>query len=205
MTKATYTTIANVEAYLIQTIDAGFQPDVQNWIAAVTAQIDDMANRKIVADTYGDEDFELRYFDVTSYGHLTIDDCVEIQKVEYKSGDSWVEVLAADYATYPALAPFRRITYTFPVGAQAVRIRAKWGYRATLPEDLMWAATVMVAGICTANQALANGSHGPVMKEKVGNYEVAYGANSQNEGRSGGLKDLELAKEIISKYRKILI
>ncbi len=206
MIPSVYTTIAKVEAYLIQDIDPSFQANVTRWIAGVTTMMDSMANRKLVADTYlSDEQFEVRYFDVTRYGYLTIDDCVEIESIEQKVGDSWEEVSASDYETYPAIAPFRRISYAFPVGVQNVRIRARWGYMEEITDDLEWAATVLVAGICIANQAVAGRNPGPLVKEKIGNYEVAYGSSKDNDGKAAGFSDLTEAHEIVARYRKLLI
>lgn len=204
MTPTPYTTIAKVEAYLLQEISSEFESNVERWILGVSRLMDDLANRKLVADSYdSDEAFEMQYFDVTKYGYLTIPDCVEIEQVELKSGDSW-DVIST-YEAYPTLAPFRKVVYGFPVGMQNVRIRARWGYMDEITTDLEWAASVIVAGICIANQAVAGRNPGPVSKEKIGNYEVTYGGGSDNKGKASGFSDLEEAKSIIANYRKILI
>jgi hypothetical protein len=204
MTPTPYTTVAKVEAYLLQDIDPTFAANVERWILGASRTMDDMANRKLVADAYdSDEAFELRYFDVTKYGYLTIDDCVEIEQVEQKNGDDWDVI--TDYDPYPAVAPFRKVVYAFPVGMQNARIRARWGFMEEITTDLEWAATVLVAGICIANQAVAGRNPGPVTKEKIGNYEVTYGSGSDNAGKAAGFRDLEEAKSIIANYRKILI
>lgn len=204
MTQTPYTTIAKVEAYLLEDIDPSFVANVERWILGIGRTMDDLANRKLVADTYdSDEEFETRYFDVTKYGYLTIDDCVEIEQVEEKNGDSWSVI--SDYDPYPTLAPHRKIVYAFPVGLQNVRIRAKWGFMEEITTDLEWAATVLVAGVCIANQAIAGRNPGPVSREKIGNYDVTYAGGNDNAGKTAGFRDLEEAKAIIANYRKILI
>lgn len=206
MTRTPYTTIAKVEAYLLEEIDDAFESNVLRWISGISRNIDEMANRKLVADTYeSDESFELRYFDVENFGYVSIDDCVDIESVEYKNGASWVALDSSQYETYTTLPPFRKIIAPFPVGLQTVRIRAKWGYMEEITEDLEWAATVLVAGVCIANQAISGRNPSPVSREKIGNYEVTYGNGNDNAGKSAGFRDLDEAKGIIAGYRKILI
>lgn len=206
MTKTPYTTIAKVQDYLLEDIAEGFQPNVERWILGISRAMDEMANRKLVADEYDSgESLELRYFDVDQYGFVSIDDCVEIESVEYKNGDSWAVLDDTAFQTYPALPPYRKLVYSFPPGLQTVRIRANWGYMETITEDLEWAATVLAAGVCIANQAVAGRNPGPVSSEKIGNYSVSYASGNDNAGKSAGFRDLDEAKQIVANYRKILI
>ncbi len=206
MTRTPYTTIAKVEAYLLEEIADSFEANVERWISGISRNMDEMANRKLVADTYeSDEALELRYFDVENLGYVSIDDCVEIDSVEYKSGTSWVALDTTEYETYPTLAPFRKLVAVFPPGMQTVRVRARWGYMDEITEDLEWAATVLVAGVCIANQAVAGRNPGPVSSEKIGNYSVSYASGNDNAGKSAGFRDIDEAKQIVANYRKILI
>lgn len=206
MTKTPYTTIEKVQAYLLQDISESFQANVERWILGISRTMDQMANRQLVADTYeSEESLELRYFDVEKLGYITIDDCVEIESIEYKNGDDWEELDASEYDLYPAIAPHRKIIYAFTPGLQAVRVRARWGYMEDITEDLQWAATVLVAGVCTANQAITGRNPGAVVKEKIGTYEVQYTPGIDNDGKVASFRDLEEAKEIIAGYKKILL
>lgn len=200
MSRTPYTTIALVENYLIRDIHETFQSQVEAWILAVGDIMDSDANRKLVADTYdSDESFELKYFDCEKYGYLVIDDCVAVESVESKEGDTWSDT---DYELYPALAPHRKLTGSFPLGLQKTRVRAHWGYFEEIPQDLQFAATVFAAGICLANMAASGENPNIVLREKIGNYEVAYG---DGKGSSASMKDYERAKEIVESYRKIEI
>lgn len=202
MTNTPYTTIELVEAYLKEDIEPAFVSSMERWILGVSLSMDVLANRKLVADEYdSDEQFELRYFDVTKYGYVTIDDCMEIESVESKNNDIWEEVTTD---AYPTLPPFRKVIYGFPVGLQNVRIRARWGYMEEITADLEWAATVIAAGVYIAKKTADGTSSGQVAREKIGNYEISY-ANSGTDGKSIGFMDLGEAKTIVSNYRKILI
>jgi hypothetical protein len=206
MTPSKYTSVLDVEAYMVQAINAGFEANVERWISAVSRYMDDKANRKLVADSYdSDESFELRYFDVSTYGFVTIDDCIEIESIEYRSGDSWVSLNDTEFEVYPALAPHRRVVHGFSLGNQVVRIRARWGYMEDITEDLSWAATVLVSGICIANQAVGGNAPGTISNEKIGNYQVAYASSKDSDGRTGGLRDLDEANAIIANYRRIAL
>lgn len=187
-----YTTVEAVENYTRETISEAMEAQVEAWIAAVSNMLDNMANRKLVADTIGsgEDEFEVKYFDAKGNGNVFIDDCQEIDEVE--TGDPQTDVYAAftDYYAYPKLAPFRRLVGSFPAGLQSVKVSARWGFFNELPEDIKFAATVIVSGIYL-NHTSGNAS---VKSEKIGNYAVTYADDE-------GFNDFERAKGVVENYR----
>ena len=46
-----YTSIANIQNYLLTNIDLAFQPKVEKWIESIEAYIDNQTGRNFIADT----------------------------------------------------------------------------------------------------------------------------------------------------------
>ena len=204
MTRTPYTTVADVENYLLKDINTSFEGNISKWILAVSAEMDRMANRKLVADTYGaEEELELKYFDVEQVGYVTVDDFVDISSVQQKEGDTWTD---RDFEPYPALPPSRKIIGSFSYGLQSIRVRAQWGlfHPDSIPEDLQHACTVLVSGVCLANQSAGGVSAMPISREKIGNYDVAY-ATGDAAGKAGGYQDIASALDVIQGYRRLAI
>lgn len=187
---ADYTTISAVENYTLKEIDPAFQPQVTEWITGVSLAMDQEANRTLVAE---DTDSEL-FFDGTGKTALAIDDYVTITSVEV--GDVYGENFAAitDFVKYPAVAPFRRLIRRegyFDCGIQNVKVTGRAGYFAALPEDIKFAATVLVAGIINAQEPGASRKK----SESIGNYSVSYTDEK-------GIADYKQALAIVAKYRR---
>lgn len=192
---ATYTTIAKVEAYTLQDIASGFESNVTVWITGVSALMDTLTNRKLEAD--GSD--SIKYYDGNGKEFVSIDDLQTITTVEL--GDHWGENFTAvtNYVKYPAVAPHRALILKSGVwtgGLQNVKITGDWGYFAngSLPEDLAFAATVLVGGIITAQNPNAQNKK----MERIGNYQVAYSDDK-------GLADYNRALSIIDRYKKHVI
>jgi hypothetical protein len=189
-----YTTIEAVEKYTGITIAEGDEASVQEYIGGISRFFDQMTDRKLVADEEeSGEDPEYRIYDGYGLPWLAIDDCVEIVSVEI--GGDFATSLAAvtDASGYPAIAPYRKLYRAagFPAGIQNIRVAARWGYRAELPEDLKFAATVIVGGILLAKQPGVQGKK----SESIGNYSVTYSDDK-------GIADYDRALSILEGYKR---
>lgn len=185
---ADYTDQAAVETYLGKTLTA----DPAAWIAAVSAFIDKYTGRTFVTDEAPSE----RLFEGNSGQKLIIDDCIDVTKVEIgdRYGDNFEET--TDYQAFPLNETPKTMlglkNRGWGVGIH--RITANWGYSASRPDDIAFAATVLVAGI--ANFALQTGS--AIKSETIGNYSVSYDT-------AQGAADYERAMAILDSYRRITI
>lgn len=202
-----YTTEEIIENYLLQNIDATFSDQIDSWIAGIEKIIDQYTGRNFIADSTA----TARLFDGDGRQDLLIDECVAVTKVEVgldSYGNSFLEISASGadrYFTYPANAtlksvPIHKISLNargWAPGRQNNRITAKWGYSATVPADIQFAATVFVAGIL--NQHRQGGDE--IKSEHIGNYTVTY--NTDQGANSFG--DFENAKRILDSYKKLNI
>lgn len=195
-----------IENYLLLTIEASYQEQVENWIASIEKFIDQLTGRNFVADSAT----SARVFDGNGRTDLLIDDCVAITKVEAgndECGDSFTEVLAAGSGRYLALpnnyaslgVPIRKLHLLsgyWLKGLQNARITAKWGYSTVVPDDIKFAVTVIVAGLCCNLGQLVTSRN--VQSERIGEYSVSY-ANDAN------WQDFARAKQILESYKKFEI
>ena len=198
-----YTTEEKIEAYLggIAITTGG----AANYILAAQKLIEQLTNRVFKAESTA----SIRLFDGNDKQYLDIDDCVEVTKVEVGNdgwGDSFTEILSTGINRYYTLpnnnlsdeVPIRRIglrSRLFIIGNANHRITAKWGYSASVPDDISFAATVIAAGMYYQNRG---GKTGPVKSERIGEYQVTY-------ADQGGVNDLKLATEILQGYKKYLL
>ena len=190
-----YTNLTNVENYALQEIATAYEPQVTEWIEAVSRMFDQMANRVIVAaPEESGQELEARYFDGNGRAVLPIDECVELGTV--KVGDQFGANLTAitDYVRFPRTGAIRRLTRqsgVFERGIQNVEITGRWGYLDELPKDLEFAATVVVAGIINAQRPTGQAKK----SEKIGNYQVTYADDR-------GVADYSRAMAIVESYRR---
>lgn len=187
------TTIEKIEDYLLIDIDPSFEPKVQQYINVVTAYIEKYTGRKFSVD----ESATARIYDGNGTNEIYIDDADEITKVEVSYGGypaSFTEV--TEYYTYPAnTKPITKIILPYEYfyqGNQNVKVTAKWGYGADVPEDLSFAAIVMVAGIINYQ----NSDDKDISSETIGRYSVTYKTNSPQE------HDFSNAKAILKTYKR---
>jgi hypothetical protein len=196
-----YTTEAKIAAYINATIATGASS-----FAILAAQdfIDNYTGRNFKADGTA----SARLFSGNDRQALAIDDCVDVTKVEVGSnmwGDSFDEQVNTEgqtpqYYELPAnyaadKVPIRKIglrSRLFIGGNANHRITAKWGYSASVPDDVSLAATVIASGIYNQNRGENTGA---IKSEKIGEYQVSY-ANEK------GMNDLEQAMAILDKYKK---
>lgn len=171
-----YTTEAQLESFLDTTITAG---DADDFMDQAEAFIDSETGRNFKADTSA----SARRFRGTDKKLLVIDDCVEITKVEKANdhwGDSLTTISSDDYILQPRNhsaegIPIKGIFYKHGFwgigegGLENHKITAKWGYSVDPPDDIVFAATILAAGLYSANR-----SEGGVESERIGNYQVKY-------------------------------
>ena len=184
-----YTTITKVENYLLTEIDLSFQSQVEDWIEAVSKDIDNYTQRSFTSTT------ETRYFDGNNKREMRIDDALAITTLELSSeyyGNTFTE--EEDYITIPANElPITRIHLKdnwFYNGIQNVKITADWGYSATTPSDIEFAATVLVGAII--NNQMNNDAK---ESESIGDYKVSFTDNKQE-------KDYQRAINILDSYKR---
>ena len=190
-----YTDIENVENYTLQEIATAYEPQVTEWIEAVSRMFDQMANRTIVAaPEESGQELEARYFDGNGRAVLPIDECVELGtvKVGDEYGENFTEI--ADPVRFPRTGAIRRIIHRsgiFDCGIQNVEVTGRWGYLDELPKDLEFAATVVVAGIINAQRPTGQAK----TSEKIGNYQVTYSSDR-------GIADYNRALGIVESYKR---
>jgi hypothetical protein len=202
MAKKGYTNKTEIENYLLTTIDATFNSQVDNWIESMENYIDQMTGRNFIADAVSNDSD--RYYDGDNTSKLLIDDAVEITELEVGEGstmtpDTTKMKADGDYVLYPAnRLPITRIQLRggyFPNWPhQAIRVKARWGYSEAVPADIKQVATVLVAGIIN----YGNTSEGEVKSMNIGSYSVTYKDEKQ-------WQDFERVAEILKNYKKFII
>lgn len=195
---ANYSSESKVADFLDTTIPDGDVSDFLN-------QADKIINKLTGRNFDADESASARWFKGSDRKVLLIDDCIEITKVE-KANDKWGESLteidSSDYILVPRNyqsegIPIKGVYYKhgiFGTGGDHVenhKVTAKWGYSANPPEDIVFAATVITAGLYVANR-----QEGSVEREKIGNYSVTYGDEAH-------WASFDRVKEVLSGYKKI--
>jgi hypothetical protein len=196
-----YTNEDKIADFLGEAVDI----DLSAFILAVQNYIDNVTGRNFVAD----EIATARLFDGDDEQVLTIDDCIEVTKLEVGNdgyGDSFTEILATGTDRYFTL-PNNAIVKGFPIiqlalrertfiqGIQNQKVTAKWGYSEYVPDDISWVATFLVSSIY--KQGL-NQNFGGIKSERIGEYSVSFGGEGQNNGQS----DWEKAQVILNNYKK---
>jgi hypothetical protein len=206
MTNREYTTENKIAEYLGDiTIASG---DTYNAIMATQSYVENYTERIFKADSVASS----RLYDGNGRQAITIDDCISVTKVEIGNnyyGDSFTELVntgdTPEYYLLPNNYNYLNVPITkvgarnhyFINGNANHRITAKWGYSATVPKDIEFVATVLVAGIL--NQARQGGDQ--IKSEKIGNYQVTY--NTENGEDS--FSDFKQALSILESYKKLNI
>ena len=193
-----YTDIESVENYLLTSIDSGFAAQVEDWIAAMEAYVDNITGRNFIADSVASQ----RVYDGDNTTSLIIDDCVQITSVQIGSeaalnkDESDVD---DDYYIYPLnILPktgIRLVNGYFPSWPpQTVKVTAKWGYSVEVPADIKHAVTLLVAGIIN----FGNQAEGEIQSMSIGRYNVTYKDNKQWE-------DFQKLDKVFEHYKKYTI
>jgi hypothetical protein len=198
-----YTTLAKIENYLLVDVDETFHDQIDEWIENMSEYIELETGRVFEADT----EATTRKYEITkketdtigkylgSVKSLQIDDCVEIESIIIDDD----EIDGDDYITYPANStPITRIKLTddsgltFSEGEQNIEVSAKWGYSADPPGDIVFACTVLTAGVINNSWS----HEGEVKSVSMGSYSLVFKDEQ-------GLKDFERVEQILRKYKKV--
>ena len=198
-----YTTIEKIQNYLLIDIDAGFEPQVEEWIENMSDYIEGMTSRAFIADgTTSIKLYEVVAKNTDTIGSyvssvvdLRIDDCVEVESVTIDD----VAVAPGDFFVYPANGlPKTRIHLKadsgviFSQGEQNLKVSADWGYSVAAPGDIVFACTVLVAGIINNSWS----SEGEVKSISMGAYNLTF-----KDEKS--LSDFERVEEILKVYKRV--
>lgn len=173
-----YTSKSRIQNYLLINIDDSFASQIEEWISVVEKFIDDYCGTSFEGTT------EARYFDGDGTSEILIDDLVSLTKIEILDDDGSVEYTldaVTDYYLYPANktpknriiinrfnADVPRFPKTYP---QNVKITGEWGYSSSVPKDIQFVATRLVAGI------IGEGGYDigkEIKSERLGEYAITY-------------------------------
>jgi len=193
-----YTDSSKIEQFIGESISTS----LVEIIVAVQKYIENYTGRNFVADCIA----SARVFNGNNSQNLSIDDCIEITKVEIGNdsyGDSFTEILSTGsdrYYTLPANNeadgyPINKLflrSRVFLYGIQNVRITAKWGYSEEVPDDISWVATYLSSSIYKTG---IQGNIAGVKSERIGEYSVTFG---EGEGQT----DWDKAKVILDSYKR---
>lgn len=187
------TTKLAVENYLLTNIDSSFDTQIDEWIASVEAYMNKQTDRILLSDGVT-RDY---YYDVSKdcTRKIRLDEFISIDSItDVDSGD---EIPADDIYYYPSNAEYiNRIEYPngFTLGKRKIKVTGVRGRytEETLPADLKFAATVLLAEIIN----FGNTSVGEVKSETIGRYGVTYATDGQKV-------DLKRVQDILWSYRRI--
>lgn len=173
------------------------------------------ADRKLLADA---EDVERRFDPPTDRGSLLfIPDLAELTTLEYQPENATAETLTANedfwLEPYDAQAdpdqpqPFTQIRFyrrwRMPLGIserRSIVITGKWGYAATLPDDI-WLAALAHAG-CLMLPGVAQNTTGGVLEWKDADAAEKYGDDPFKMLRTGWELQFQLVAQA---YRRLVI
>jgi hypothetical protein len=195
MNKA-YITVEDVENMALVDVVDSFEPQIDEWIIAMSNQVSLLTNREWLAD---DTEYpEVRYFDGTGNSYLRIGEAVDIDSIEV--GEDYGENFTAvtDYITTPYnSSPITKLVRKDGVwdrGIKNIKVTGNFGYATEVPVDIKFAVAVLVAGIINAQ----SNQEGEIQSEKIGNYAVTYSTDEQKQ-------DYKRAMDIIQTRRVILL
>ena len=182
-----YTTIAQIEDYLLTEIAPAFEHRVLSWIEQVSRYIEQETGRVFIASA------SVKKYDGNSKDELFIDEIASLVSIKING----MFISSGDILLYPANeTPKTRIKLRngiFNKGEQNIEITANWGYSISCPLDITLATTIMVAGIINFAGELQDN----VKTERLADYSITY--------NDPEWKELEKAKQIIQSYTKISI
>lgn len=184
-----YTTKAAIENYMQVDIDGSFDTQVDEWIEAAELIIDQETNRNFIADEGAASD---KVFDGDGTDELVIPPTNDVDAVKLDPDGTALET--DQYALYPANQTIKtkiKLRYqVFPEGLQNIVITANWGTQG-VPKDIMFAATVIVAGILRHAWEDPN----EVQSMTIGRYTVSYKTRQQQD-------DLTSVQEILDRNKR---
>lgn len=169
-----YTTKAKIEDFLNLDIDGSLNATITTWIGWIQKWIDNYCQTTFEASA------EVRYYDGIGGNRLIIDDFVSVSQIDFLDVDGTVdETLGSDdYWTYPmnedAKFEIRLNPYgdnpVFPIGSNRIKINGTWGNTTSVPADVEWVATAMVADIIRRQTNVGRNTK----DETLGEYSVTF-------------------------------
>ena len=189
LTPKGYTNKGQIENYLLTTVNAIFHTQLDDWIAMMETHIDRITGRSFIADSVATE----KLYDGNSEKELLVDDFIGTPTIEIDG-----EALASDeYFVYPANGEKKNVLRRadggiWPSGNQTISVTAKWGYSEEVPNDIVFACTVLVAGIVNYS---SKDSQSQVETKTVGRYSVTYKNKKE-------WQDFDQIDKIIRSYKK---
>lgn len=179
-----YCSRTDVANYLLTTIDSGFNSTVDGWITAMSRFMDSYTGRTLVSETTS-----TRKYDGNGTRELLIDEAIDITEV--RVGTTTVTPLQ-----YPANSDAKyQLMFesdVFTRGRQNVEVDATFARYNSLPEDIKFACTVLVAGIVNQNKD----QNMAVKSEKIGQYQVTYQDEQHRADVKQAMMILDLNKRI---------
>ena len=166
-----YTTIEQIENYLLTDIDLGFYDQIEKWIESAEDYIEKETGRVFIAD----ETASVKLYDGNGEGVLFIDDAVEIVSVKVNG----VEV---EFYPYPVnKTPITKIAITekFTKGRQNIEVEARWGYSDEVPHAIRQVATILVAGMIEKGLS----SKGELRSVSLGQYSATFESGIRSRER----------------------
>ena len=195
-----YTTENKVEAYLMIDIDPSMSSQMDDWISAVEAWIENYTGRTFEAVS------EIRYYDGNGKRELYIDPVIDITSFETLNVDGSVDDTLAeghdeDYLLYPLNESPKYIVKlvtgagigSFPKGMRRVKITGNFGQTSAVPKDVELAATMLVGKI--VKEGIKGGQ---TKSEALGDYRVSYQDIDE-------IADSLEIKNILNHYKKIVL
>lgn len=185
-----YTNIEAVQAYLGSDITSEENTRVKIYIDQMSRYIDKETNYfPLVAGTQD----ETRKYDGNGGCEVFIDDIAKEKVTEVKINDSVVTEYEIP-SNYSDGGYMLFVDAGISKGTRNVEITGKFGKFLSVPSDIEFACTVLVAGIVFSSRNELQ----EVNSETIGRYTVSYGSSRQKA-------DIQMAKEIIKTYRKVSI
>jgi hypothetical protein len=166
-----YTTIEQIENYLLTDIDLGFYDQIEDWIAMAEDYIEKETGRVFVAD----ETASVKLYDGNGEGVLFIDDAVEITSVKINGEE-------VKFYPYPVnKTPITKIAVAgkFTKGKQNISVEARWGYSETVPHSIRQVATILVAGMIEKGLS----SKGELRSVSLGQYSATFESGIRSRER----------------------
>jgi hypothetical protein len=189
-----YTNKSALQNYLLTTISDSFDTQIEAWINAADAYIDNYCNTSFESST------ETRYFDGNGSNELILDDLLTVTSLQFldPNGVDLDDTLTEndDFFLYPynETCKYKIILNPegdqaeFPKGSHRIKITGTWGKSTTVPADIKLVSTKLVAGIIEVGKS----GEVTLKKEKIGDYSVEYGALTESN------QDI---KDILNRYR----
>ena len=193
-----YTDKGQIQKYLAVDIDNSFDTQIDNWITAVEAWIE-----RYVGFSFETGDRVDRYYDGSGIRSLLVDTffgsmTAEILNTDGSVDQSLTEGQSNDYLAYPlneaqknelVLASSATIG-NFPARHRSVKLNAKFGWSATVPQDIQLIATKLVGEI--VKEGLKGGKLSQV---QLGDYSASFMTIDEHSEALGVYQTLEMYRD----------